>query len=268
MIKDRIKFFKRSIALVSEGAEATSDDGTDPTVILNEDGEESWVSPVDDGSQVTISVSFPQGVVNRILLVDHNIANFRIVGDFEGTTDINNNNIPDGAIDVVNNNKKTSYFAFNEKPNLANIQLELGETFPSGINKRIGRIIICEELGTFKGYPVIREINFSQNSRNVKSKGGPELITKQNRTLKRIPLQFRNYTEIDDIQLVESLFLSQTPFLIWPCGGNESQFKFPITGYRLQDIYKVQTKGDFRTSFKDGSYEQLISATATFAETV
>ena len=268
MITGRIKFLKQSVARFANAGSITADDGTDASVLLNERGEESWVSTVSDGSNVTISVSFGSSFVNRIMIVGHNVRDFTITGEFSGITDINNNTIPDGNIAVTGNTLDTSYFAFDPQPNLSTFDINLGNTIVAGENKTIRRIIVAEEIGTYKGFPVIKQISFNLNSRDVKSKGGPQLITKQRRVLKKIPLQFRNYTQIEDIALTDQLHLSQSPFLIWPCGGDEKQFRYPISGYRLQDIYKVQTKGDFRTSFKDGSYRQLISATINFVEAI
>ena len=267
-VTGRVKFFKRSIAQLSSGASVSADDGTDPTVILNEHPGEAWVSTVDDGSDVVLSMSFASGYANRILIVNHNIADITITGSFEGITDIDNRAIPNGNIVITNNTKDTSYFEFNAIPNLTTLSITLGETIRAGENKTVGRIIVCEELGTFEGYPAIPQASFSQSSRNIKAKSGRELVTKQTRVLKQMNFHMKGYNHVEDINLLTTLQKSQEAFLLWACGGDQEQMRYPIEGMRLQDIYKCQTKRDLKVRQQRGSYGGLIDATINFVESL
>ena len=264
----RIKFLSLNKARVNSGAAAFADDGSgDASQLLNDKEGLGWVGV--NAPQTTITISTPPITVNRILIVDHNLAEFEISNaGFRNIEDINGDRLPDGAITVTNNFKGTSYFAFDTVPSLASFTITLGNPFDNLGAKRIGRIILCTEIGTLLGYPEIGEISFDPSSRDIKAKSGEQFITKQNDVLRRIPLRFKNYSKHEDIMLLTRLRREQTPFLMWLCGGNEEQFRFPIEGMRLQDVYKVQTKGAPKYRLQQGNYQSLIDASITFVEAV
>ena len=265
MISGRIKIFKLSPLSLTEGAEVTTSDGSNGDFLLSKNNETQYNSINQDDSDVTINITFPPSVINRILLLDHNLKSFSFAQSFTNITDIKNK--PLATIVETNNQSRVSYFAFDKKE-ISSLTLTIGKTNPAMEVKKIGRLIICEEIGTFTGYPEIKGISFSNNARNVKSKGGGTFVTKQKRTMSNLPLAFKNYFQIEDIALIQDLHQRQQSFLIWPCGGVEDNFRFLVEGYRLQDIYKVQTKGDIRIMYKDGSYAGLISASLKLIESI
>ena len=243
-----------------------SNDGSDGNAIISENTETRWTSLVrDDAQEVTIVLTMPPSRINRIILLDHNLRSFSISGNYVNLTDIGNNSIP--SIEITNNTSKTNYFAFDEVL-ITSITLTFGATISPGELKTAKRIILCKEFGTLEGWPVISALSFSDNARTFKSKAGEQLISKQRRTLEKLSLHFKDYAKPKDIELMHELHRTDFPILIWPCGGKDSNFRFLQEGIRLQDIYKVKSKGKIGPKLKNGSYHSLLDSRISFHEVI
>ena len=131
----------------------------------------------------------------------------------------------------------------------------------------VKEVILTNSIGELKGYPEIKQFPFTQNETSVVTKDGRFFINKQRGTVKRIDLTGKNYTQIDDIYLLEELFERDFPFLVWINGGHQ-HFRFPIPGFRSRDIYKMQTRGDFRVGLSKGSYRGLINFRMSLVESI
>ena len=263
MITGRVKILERNLASVQEGARATASDGTDGNNLIAENNETVWQSLARTGT-VEITINLPPTRANRIILLDHNLSSFAVSGTFNNLTNIAN--APMGAIDLVQNTRQTSYFAF-DQINVTSITLTLRDTISPGEFKRIGRFILCQEFGTFEGWPVISP-SFNDNARRFKSKAGEILISKQRRTLDKISLIFKNYTKLNDIDLIQRLHRYDQPVLIWPSGGREEQFRFAQEGFRNKDLYKVKSMGSLPIRLDKGSYSSLLDSRISFSEVI
>ena len=98
-------------------------------------------------------------------------------------------------------------------------------------------------MGTFTGYPTLRAYDINWNEIINKSSTGIKHITKQVLTMDRFSLNFRAYPEEDDINLSNAMFKSAESMTLWPCGGGygSEHFLFDTDGWKLDDIYNVQT---------------------------
>lgn len=263
MINGHIKFFEKNLASVQEGASANASDGTEADRLIAENNETFWQS-LGRAGEVTIEINLPPARANRIILLDHNLANFSISGEFTNLTDIKNEEL--SSIDIQANREKTSYFAFDQE-RLTSLTLNLGNTINPGEFKRIGRLILCNEFTTLEGWPEMR-ISFNDNARKFKSKAGELQVSKQRRTMERLSLAFKNYTKLADIEAVQELHRLDDSVLIWPCGGREDFFRFQQEGFRLQDIYKVKSMGQLPIMLDKGSYSSLLDTRITFYEVI
>ena len=265
MITGKIKFLEEDFATIANSATAVTDDGTNAELLLSENVETQWVSLIDsDDVAVTITINFPATRIDRILLVNHNIREMDIIGSIANVKDGDNRDI---STTGIINSRTTSYFSFSEVL-LTSLTFVLRGTITPNQLKRIGRIILTKEIGTLEGYPIMSGFLFSDNAASYKAKAGRELISKQLRTLSRFRLSFKNYTKINDIALMHRIHRRQTPLLIWPCGGKEDNFRFLQEGIRLQDIYRMQSKGNMRSKLKAGNYTGLLDVQITFVEAV
>ena len=57
-----------------------------------------------------------------------------------------------------------------------------------------------------------------------------------------------------DLNLIETMFDSYNGFLVWICGGDESQFRTQRIGYRKKDIYLMNCKNEYNNEWGNGFY--------------
>ena len=281
MITDAMKFFERSQALNSGGATATAtypidsvdspSGGVSISNILSENKTSLWQSTTPDSVEtITINLIRPVSI-DRLILVRHNFQNFQIFASHKGDrvilsnlTDIYNEELNDGI--VFNNSLDTSYFAFDETM-VDEIKIVVTDTFGTQPNKFLQQAIITKEIGTFEGFPVVSSVNFSNNESNVKVKAGQSYVNKQLRTLANVSLDFKNYVKSEDIELASDLFERDQDFLFWASGGYKN-FSYKINGFRLQDFFRVQTVGNFKNGYSNGSYNGVMLAQLILTESI
>lgn len=271
MINGKIKFFTTNL-ITNDISTITTSDNTEGSFLLSSNNE--WISETTDTDDaVVITIDLHTTVsANRILILNHNLESFVIAANnsFVNAKDINNNNALNGNIIFGRNDDRinTSYYAFDSMElNQITFTLNFPLTEGTPVHKRIGQFILCNELGTFAGYPVIKNINFMNNSKTYKSKAGGVFMTKQLDTVK-IGLDFKNYNHKEDIDLINFLHRRQEDFLVWLSGGREKNFRFPVEGYRLEDVYKMNISKSIKQSYDRGSYTGLLKAVVDFEEVV
>ena len=263
MITGKVKFLERSFALPNAGASASTSDGTNATYLLSE-APDQWQSLA---SASEISINFPTKTVDRIIIRNHNLLNFEISSaPFKNITNIRNERIE--TIAEQNLRDKTSYYAFDPIDIDSLIIKNTGGAQGNALRTFIQQIIVTQELGTLSGYPELGAFAFSSNEVKYKVKGGSSHITKQRRTLDRWSVSFKNYINSDDIALARTIHERDFPTLVWACGGNEDQFRYPYEGVRLEDFYALQTTGNFGVKQDKGSYQGVMRATLNFTESV
>lgn len=286
MITGAMKFFKRQVVRADNNYQATATHGVGhyPALIDEDYRTTGFIESISSQNQdsINVNITYLAGVeipekISRIILLDHNLKKFRFWG-FNASplvgTDIDNAPFQsqilgansNNAVEVSGNDKTISYFEFPETTFRKHFTIQAFETIVPGELRKIGKVILTNEIGTLIGYPEPGQMSFNPNSRTFKSKAGGAFITKQKETLS-LGLNFRNYTYEDDIELMHKLNVMDEDFLMWPCGGREENFRYPMKGFRVNDIYKVNTTRPIRTQYLRGSYAGLINATMDFQET-
>lgn len=271
MITDRMKFFERSLTrfTLGVGASATSGEASARNV-LTENRLTNWESfGSDDTREETITITFPSPVrANRLLLINHNLREFSI--SLSASTPITSfSNIRKQTVNSIsetNNLLDTGYWSFDEAA-VTSITIRGRRTIVPNAQKFIFQVVLTTELFTFSGWPEILKFPFSNNETKVKTKGGRFFINKQERVLEPLKMNFRGYTYIEDVNFVSTLFDRDNPFLFWPSGGYQ-QFRYPVEGWRLRDIYTMQTIGKYSSGLARGSYSGLINTQITLAESI
>lgn len=271
MITGGMKFFERSKALYSSGARvAASSGGVSAQSILSENKLSSWESGGNiDADIETLNITLANTTpANRILLIGHNFKDFDISFNTlnKQIRDINNNLLTEenGVFPIVNNSLNTNYFSF-PRATIQNIGITINGTITPNVNKVLNQIILTDEIGTFIGFPELTRITFNMNEKNTKTKAGKLFVNKQVRTLADLTLNFKNYTQVDDIGLAFDLFVRETDFLFWASGGYQ-KFRYNLHGFRLEDIFRVQAIKGFPVGFKSGSYQGLMQSQLRLAE--
>ena len=306
MITGRIKILRRSYAIPKRGGYSNAIVTTAPfyydkdqisktllpETLLNEDFNSDKIvfKP-----QTNIRIDFPSAIISRIILIGKDFNQFEIRGNnrtaiFKNFRQTDNAYSYDflkgekkfyyspasywkhsagiapfnGAVTILSDKSSVGYFYF-DPIRLSNIEI-IPNFRKNTKDFELTKVLLTNEIGTFAGYPEIGQLSFDDNSRIYKSKAGGSFITKQNRTLDALSLNLKNYNKVEDIELLHKLQQSQDSFYVWLCGGDESQFRFLQEGFRLEDIYHVQTNKSLKVRYKSGMYKGVIDAKISFTE--
>ena len=265
-----IKFFERNKAMFVDGASANASSGNDLVkFILAQNVYRSWSSSgSSDSSTETITINLQNTkTINRLVLVDHNFKNYSIT--YNSGNQFNNVfNVKEETSSLIaeaNYDLDTSYYEF-DSVSVNTIEITINTTQVANAEKTLNQILLTTEIGTFQGYPTVNRNQFSRNERTVKTENGLNFITKRERTNSGISLRFDAYPIPEDVDIVHELFDLEESFLVWPCGGGRSPeyFKHEQRGWRLKDIFNMQTKGNLQALFYQNLYKSGLKTSINF----
>ena len=293
-----IKFFERSKALLSDGgvrATFTQGPNRDNISINNalsfdRDGYFRGTPSGDQSFRESVSFLFsPTIKINRLFLVDTNldqpILQFQIRGNrLSNVTDIDNNapqllSGRDGLFVKTlgglrrYRESRTLYYEFDEiEISSLNIAWQMQTTSFWGFQARpyLRQLILTNEIGTFVGFPNISAYSENQNEIVNQTSTGLKHITKQHETIDTFKILFHSHPIENDISIGDKLFASRKSFTLWPCGGGygSNHFLFEKEGWRLGDIYNVQTTGMKSNRWYKNFYKGGISSRINLVESL
>lgn len=258
-----IKFFKKNE--MSDGSPSATSGDAAAKFILDLDVDTYWTSVGSSDSETeTITINFGSSkTIDRVLLLDHNFKNFSVkylsgssYVAFANVIGIGGTSL--SGITETTFSKDSSYYEFDSVTTSA-IQISCLSTQTTNAEKYLSQAIATSELGTFVGYPEVSKIDLSRNTRSKKTLSGRFSVQKSQQTL-GYSIRFRNYPSSTvynvDVDLAITLFESEDPFLIYPCGGRyESQhFSYQLPGFRLRDCILSQIKKGYRLKYVKNIY--------------
>lgn len=251
-----IKFFEKSKCLSKDGATIVASSGDSASAyMLSMNRYFRWDSVgSDDTTTETITITFPSTTISRLCITDHNLKDFSVTYGAGASAFANVVGI-DGATSGIAETAFTENTAYYEFDSVTTTQLNISATKTHIVDaqKYINMIIATEEIGTLAGYPEIKA-NTSANEKRAKTNSG-RYKTQKGYEVFEAKLE-SEYTSQDDIDIFNTLFEAQEPFLIWPCGARYgvSNFSVDIKNWRLKDIYQVQTFSSINTDWRGGIY--------------
>lgn len=268
----QVAFYKKSKALYADGATITVSTGSDTAnYILGTNTYLYWESVgSDDTTTETIEIEFPSASdIDRVFLIDHNFKEFTIQYDDSGWTDFTNivglDGTLAGGISETSFSKDTAYYEF-DSVNTTKIKITATKTQTADEEKKLTTCFATEEIGTLQGYPDV-DNSFDRNAQVEKTLSGKYSIIKSYDIIDKIRLKFRVNPYQNDQDIVEYLYDTDSPFLIWLCGGKYGAaenvdcsstpewFKIAQKGWDLKDVYQVQTDGQLDTNFYKNIYK-------------
>ncbi len=268
-----IKFFKQSFTLFKNGAEATASTNTNAAkYILDMNKYTEWKSVgSDDMTEEEIIIDLDSSrLINRLFLTEFNFKEFEVqywngstYVPFTGVIGVNGTSYT--GIDVTNYAFDSAYFEF-DSVTTSRIKLTCLTTQVADAEKYLTMLIVTEELGTFRGFPRV-DPKTDLNEIKTKTLGGKVLVSKGFETV-MIKVNFKTHPYQEDVTLLEYLFSSTDPFLIYLCGGRtgDAYFKISQKIWNLSDVYNVQATGDLPSEFEKGVYILGVNKNITFEE--
>lgn len=211
----------------------------------------------DDLTTETLEIEFSTARdIDRLCLVKNNFKDFNVQywtgAAYTDFADVVTKEGTQASVTETANTKETNYYEFTQV-STTKIKLSVTETQTVDAEKYLYQFIMTEEIGTFTGYPQYAPtFNYNQNIKRTIN--GKQKVSLLNETF-GCSLSFSNYTNSDDHAIIHTLWNDQQEFLIYPCGADESQFRYDIRGNRLEDIYLVWFSSTYNPQYLNTIYQ-------------
>ena len=201
-----------------------------------------------DANDTTFTVNFGDLVtLTDLILVLHNFKSFTIQY-WNGSAFVDFSTV----IAPTNCTDTTSHFSFTSVQTTI-LQLTILGTQVANTDKLLCQFIATQLIGQLNGWPVIASPTFDLNQRvNVMLSGKKDI--ENNAGGFSTQLTVSNWSNAADLTTIETLYQSGEGFLLWLCGGNQTQFSSVRKGYRLQDIFLCKCEDVFVPEWVQGLY--------------
>ena len=261
-----IIFFEKSAADIGlPNVTATASQGSAYAInALNRSNSSAWVTTGSvDADNTTFTVDFGDAkFITDILLVKHNFKAFTV----QYSTDNVSFSAFSAAISESNCTAETSHYEFTQVE-ARYVKITITGTQTANEDKELYQFIATRQLGQLAGWPQIRSPKHDTNKKKAQMLSGKLNVTRNVGGF-FCELSVKEWRSDADMTIVETLYNSTEGFLVWLCGGSESQFSSSRIGYRLEDIYLMKCANDYEPEFVDGGYYRGLDIKIQLAEVV
>jgi hypothetical protein len=255
-----IRFFERSIidrANDTSGFALTVADGvaTDTgqalgSYLIDRRNWTGWVTTGSaDAGNTTLTIEFDQRFFDTIILVNHNFKNYT-VQYWDGANYVNFST----TVNVSNFAKDTSFHQFTEVET-DRIRIVVSAAQVVDADKFLSQLIITTQLGQFQNNWVISESMSSINKSLSKTVSGLSWVSTKQGAFE-MDVSSQHVINDNDLSLIETINYLPEGFLVWPCGGDETQFRTERVGFRLRDIFYMVKTSELNPVWANGIYNQ------------
>ena len=261
----QIIFFQKSKCDISNPAVSASasqgDDYADNVLLRTRLTPWITTGSVDaDATTLTIEMTDEQSITN-ILLVKHNLKSYTIQY-WDGAAYQNFST----AISETTNTATTTRHTFTAV-STSRLKLTINGTMTANEDKYLYQFIATNVIGQLAGWPVIDNPVHTSNMKRSTMLSGKEHPVRNVGAFK-CALEVKEWKRDSDLDIVESLYNSSEGFLVWLCGGTESQFSSVRKGYRLEDVYLMKCIDDYSPEFVQGMYLRGLKIRMQLAEVI
>lgn len=271
-----MSFYKKNKADFGDGSTAVASTGSnEASLILGTNKFFEWSSVgSSDSVTETITITMPAAVtIDRIFLGDHNWKEFTVKYDSgtEFTTVVGIDGALGGGITETAFVRDTAYYEF-DAVTATTIEITVTKTQVADEEKTLILFIATEELGTLTGFPRNRGVTLDRNDKIQEAISGRMHVensyesARMDLTLKTYASGTTDATGQADIDLLDSLHDSNAPFIVWANGGVPDNFRFSQRGWRLKDIYQMQTIKGTRNAYDKNIYKMGVNQRYSFVE--
>lgn len=266
-----ISFFEKNKTLYEDGGRCVASSNTaDQNLPLGTNKYFTWESSgSDDTTTETLTITLPESVeISRIFLIGHNFKQFQIkygaAQNFAGVTGLD---AYSGAlISETTFARDAAYYEFTPVTT-DTVTITIDKTQTVDAEKEINQIIITNEIGTLVGYPKITGAKFDRDDRTDQSVSGRSHVEKGYET-SSFGLDLSSYPGQADINILEGLHDRNEAFLVWLNGGVPDNFTYTQRGFRVGDVYQMQTVGGLPTGYYKNIYPAAVEQSYRFLEVV
>lgn len=272
MAAQQIKFFRKNkidlsftdpVLTVTDGT-ATDDGASYLDQMRDRKNNTGWFTfGSNDAANTQIDVDMVDAKnIDHIILIKHNFAAYTIqYWNGAAYTDFST------AINVSGNTAETTEHTF-DSVNTTKIRLIITGTIVANADKKCRQFIVTEKIGAgqFEGWPIVKP-TLSLNRRVNFTPSGKAYVVESAQSY-QVDLSVLSWKSDTDLTIVEEMFFNNSAFLVWPCGGDESQFSTVRRGYRLEDIFLMKCVNEWKPEYYKGNYFMGIKANIKLVEVI
>lgn len=252
-MSQQIAFFNKSACDISntEVVATASEGQTYVEFMFNRSNLSAWVTTGSvDANNTNIVVDFvDQEILTDIILILHNFKSYTIQY-WNGSSYVDFST----PINVSGNTSATTRHTFNSVTT-TKIKLIITGTMVANSDKYLYQFIATSSIGQFAAWPEIRKPTLSRNRQKSLALSGKMAINEQVGAYSTT-INLQSWQNSADLTILESLFSANKGFLVWLCGGDESQFspQAPM-GYRLQDLFLMKCQNEYSPEYYSYIYK-------------
>jgi hypothetical protein len=261
----QIIFFKKSkcdfertevVASASEGDLYASN-------ALNRNNTSAWLTTGStDASLTTFEVDFQEvRDITDILLIKHNFKNFT-VKYWNGSSFVAFSTPISETVNTAETTHYTRAVVSTQK-----LQITVNGTMVANSDKYMYQFIATEQIGQLNAWPVIKKPELSRNRIKNQMLSGKFNVV-ENVGDFSCSLYVKALSSDADLTIIETLYSSTEGFLVWLCGGSETQFKTVRQGYRLEDLYLMKCLNEYLPEYYKGLYNSAIGIELKLQEVI
>jgi len=261
---EQIIFFNKNQADISdESVVATASQGDDYTdYALNRKNDSAWITTGSvDSDNTYFEIDYvDEKTITDILLIKHNFKAFTIQYYDGSYKDFST------PINETNNTDDSTHFTFNSV-STTKIKLIVTGTQTADQDKYLYQFISTTQIGQLNAYPEIKQPTLSRNRKKQKMLSGKLNILESVGAFSTT-LKVKVLSSDADLTIIENLYSANEGFLVWLCGGDESQFKNERMGYRMEDIYLMKCVDEWTPEYYKGMYQRGMKIDIKLGEVV
>jgi hypothetical protein len=168
-------------------------------------------------------------------------------------------------ISVSGNSDDVKVHEFNDLET-SKIRIIIAGTFVADTDKVCAQIVVTQAIGTLVTQPRLKEPVVSKNRKFLKALSGKGTVLRSSGAFQVVLTQKPIVVEAD-LALIENLHDYYEGFLVWLCGGDESQFSPGVrVGYRREDLFLMNIITEYKPEWNGGYFKQGIDIEMSLAE--
>lgn len=197
--------------------------------------------------------------ISSLFLVQHNLKNFKVEW-FDGVTW--------SLVDQLTDNAESTTEHVINQDGVKKIKVTIYGTMVANDDKRITQFLAMESIGQLVGWPEISNMDYDLGQKSNKMLSGKYSISESVGSTS-LDLTVDVEDSQHDLDIYEKLFfLYKMGFVVYLSGGDESQFRVKVKGYRKEDFFVMKPTRDYSTDFYKSLYQSGIKFKASFVEVV
>ncbi len=232
--------------------------------VRNRDNTSAWITTGSVDANLT-NIVFDFGerrTITDIVLILHNLGAYTIQY-WDGVSTYLDFSTP---IAVTGNTAETTKHVFTEVET-SKVKLIIQGTITANQDKFIHQFVATTRIGQLEGWPVIKNSKVNRNRTKTSALSGKTSVN-ENIGGFQCQLAVGFWKSVDDLVIVEILYNKNEGFLMWLCGGDESQFPFAPQGYRLEDLFLMKCVNEYSPDFVKGVYINGLDLTIQLEEAI